>query len=197
MPKTWSYNLHYDCQDTLWSLTKNTQCLSKFVIGEEVGQNLFFFWTIASFLKNLVLHFLDPTKKWPYRLHHTGWKTLSTLIYCSLTFSVFDKARKIGEVFSFLGKSVLFSKIVYFNNLLRPIKRSYYYHSISQNIFLALMNRFLRFVKLNNSKKYEANTILYWKDCLPSKNMCFEQPLRSQRKDLTTCTINAKIPCGA
>ena len=44
---------------------KDTQCLSKWLIGERMGQN-FFFGTLASILKILVLDFLDPKEKIKY-----------------------------------------------------------------------------------------------------------------------------------
>ena len=83
---------------------------------------------------------------------------------------------KIGEVFSFLGKSVFFKNCV-FNNLLRPEKRSYYYHSNCQKTFSALINRFLRFVTLDNLRKNGANTFVHWKSAFFSKICLFSNHL--------------------
>ena len=160
----------------------------------------------------------------------------------------------MGQKHLFSGK-LLFSKICVFNNLLGPKNWSYYYHSNCQNIFMALINRFLRFITLDNLRKYRANTFVHWKTAFFSKicvfskllgpkkdhitstfivrisfwllwivfwafsnpkirknigqphfltekiaffqKYVFKQPLRFQRNDLITCTINAKIPCGA
>ena len=35
----------------------------------------------------------------------------------------------------------------------------------------------------------------HWKDCLFFKNLCFQQPLRCCRNDLTTCTMIVRVPC--
>ena len=88
---------------------------------------------------------------------------------------------KIGEVFSFLGKSVFFSKIV-FSTTSYVLKKSYYYQSNCQNIFLALINRFLRFVTLDNLRKYGANTFVHWKSAFFSKFCVFSNLLRPKNR---------------
>ena len=84
---------------------------------------------------------------------------------------------KIGEVFSFLGKSVFFSKIVFSTTSYVLKKRSYYYQRNCQNIFLALINRFLRFVALDNLRKNGANTFVHWKSAFFSKFCVFSNLL--------------------
>ena len=161
---------------------------------------------------------------------------------------------KIGEVFSFLGKSAFFSKIGVFNNVWRPEKgsycyqsncqtilsapiivswrlshstlwenirqthfftwklpffpkivfsttffvlNSYYFHTSCQNIFSDLITRFLRFLHSTIRKRTRQIHFFTEKVAFFQKNMCFKQPLRSQRNDPIFWTIIAKIPCGA
>ena len=164
VPKKKSHNFHHKRQDTLWSLTKEYPISGIVGNRREEGQNFFFREDSFNFekFKFLVLDFLR-LKKWSYSLHHTRWKTLCTLIYCSLTFFVFDNAGKKWGSFFIPWLECLFSKICVFNNLLRPKEWSYYYHSNCQIIFLAPIKRFLRFDTLDNLRKHKANTFVHWK----------------------------------
>ena len=98
---------------------------------------------------------------------------------------------KIGEVFSFLGKSVFFKNCV-FNNVLRPKKKSYYYHSNCQNNFLALINRFLRFVTLDNLRKM-GQTHLFTGKVTFFQKFVFSATSQVLKIDLITSTLYAKI----
>ena len=106
-----------------------------------MGQNIFFLRDDSFFLKNLVLDFFGPTKN-----HHLDCDILvekhcGPLYIVQWQFLCSIMREKVGEVFSFLRKSVLFFKTCVFSNLLRPKKWSYCYHSICQNIFSALIKR--------------------------------------------------------
>ena len=161
-----------------------------------MGQDLFSFGTIALILNNLLLDFLDPKKNDHIDCTILVKKPCGPLYFVHWHFLCSIMREKKANVL-FTGKSAFFSKICVFNNLLGPNNWSYYFDINWQNIFLAHENRFLAFVTLDNSKNYRASTSLHWRDCLFSKNKCFEQPLRSPRSDLVTCTMIAKIPCGA
>ena len=87
---------------------------------------------------------------------------------------------------------VFFSKICVFNNLLGPKNWSYYYHSNCQNIFLALINRFLRFITLDNLRKYRANTFVHWKTAFFSKNYVFSNLLGPKKDHITSKLIVRK-----
>ena len=141
-------------------------------------QSLFFLRHDSFIFEKFGSRFLRTYKKWWNRLQQTCWKTLLTLISCSLTFFVFDNARKNWRGFFIPWKECLFSKTFVFNNILRPKKWSYYYHSNCQNIFLALINRFMRFATLDTLRKQKANTFVHLKIAFLFKKMCFQQRFR-------------------
>ena len=137
-----------------------------------MGKNIFFLRDDSFNLKYLVLDCLGPTKNDHIDCTILVEKHCGPLYIVHWHFLCSIMREKNGEFFSFLGKSVFFSNSCVLNNLLRPKKWSYYYHSYCQNIFLDPINRFLRFFTLEILKTYRANTFLHWKDCLFFKKIC-------------------------
>ena len=59
------------------------------------------------------------------------------------------------------------------------------------------MNCPLRIIRIDNARKNRLKSFLHQKVCLFfSKNLCFQQPLGSWRRDLLTSTLNVRLPCG-
>ena len=123
LPKKRSHNLHHTSQDTLWSITKNYSM--SVIVGNrgKIGPKSFFLRDDSFIFEKFGSRLLRSYKKRSYRLHHTCWKTLWTLIYCSLTFIVFDNARKNRPDQFFHWKGCLsFSKACVSKNPLNPTK---------------------------------------------------------------------------
>ena len=78
----------------------------------ENGQNLFFLRDDSLIFEKFGSRLLRSYKKRSHRLHHTCQKTLWTLIYCSLTFFVFDNARNNWRSFINPCKDCFFQKFV-------------------------------------------------------------------------------------
>ena len=176
--------MHHKCQDTLWSLTKGYSMSVIVCNRRRTGQNFFFFAKIDLILRNLVLDFLCPKQMIlsiaPYLLKNiVNSYILFTDIFCVRYFE-----KMLAKFFHSLERMLFFKKVC-FQQILGPKTWFYYFHSSCQIIFLALLNRFLRFVTLDSSKKHRAITFLHWRDCLFSKNLCFKQPLRSQKRSYT------------
>ena len=91
-----------------------------------------------------------------------------------------------------IGRIAAFSKTCVFNNISGPKKWSFYYHSNCQNIFLALINPFLKFDTLDNLRKNGANTFVHWKTAFFSK-VCVFSNLLGPQKELITSTLKIRI----
>ena len=188
--------MHITCQNIFLALINR---FLRFITLDNLrknGANTFVHWKTAFFLKFVFSATSQVLKKLLLLAHYLS-KNLSD------SYKLFPEVYHTRQFQNIWGKYIcslencLFFKNLCFQQPLRSSKNSYYLHIKRQNIFLSLMNRFLRFVRFNISKKIRANTFLDWKDCVLSKNMCFKQPISSQRNNPITCTINAKIPCGA
>ena len=69
-------------------------------------------------------------------------------------------------------------------------------HSKSQKSLWTLVNRYLRFVTLDNARKSGLKFFLHWTACLFFKIFCFQESIRCYRNDLLISTVNVRIPCG-
>ena len=146
-----------------------------------MGQNLFFLLDDSFNFEKfeiLVLDFLGHKKLIikiaPYLLENT----VGPYILFSDIFA-FDNARKNTRKFFIPWKECFFSKICVFNNPLVLKKQPYYFLINCQNSFLARINCCLRFVTLDNLRKYGAITFVHGNFCFFFKSLCFQQPPRA------------------
>ena len=109
--------------------------------------------------------------------------------------STFDITKKNGQNLFFTRKIAFFWKLCVFNNLLGLKKMLLQFQSKSQNTFWTLINCSLMFFILDITRKNRPKTFATAKKDF-SWNVCFCQPLRSQRNVIINCTINVKTLCG-
>ena len=70
-----------------------------------------------------------------------------------------------------------------FQDPLRSLKKcSYNFHKICQNTLWIPKSHSLRFLMLDITRKSRPKPLFHQKGCLFSKNLCFQQPLRSLKK---------------
>ena len=149
-------------------------------------------------LKCLFLSTSKVPKKGQYLLHKHCEKTLWILIESSLTFFMFDIARKNTpqNYFPWLG-IFFFSKIWFFINLLGPkeliLLLPQYLPEYSLNIEISSLEVcHTRYYE----KKRRRNNLFTGKIALFFKTLCFEQPLRSFKNALTSYTVMVGPTCG-
>ena len=90
----------------------------------------------------------------------------------------------------FTGKLIFFKNLC-FQQPLRSLKRSYYFYPNCQNIFLALVNRFLMYVTLDNLRKNGANAFVHCKTAFFSK-ICVFSNLSGPKKNSYYLHINCQ-----
>ena len=103
-----------------WASKTVPWALSHSIMGEKIGQNLFFTGKFAFFSKKIVLSTTSLVlQKRSCNFHSNCQNTLSILINCPLRFVTFDNSRK-DRPKSFLHwkECIFFSKICVFNNFL-------------------------------------------------------------------------------
>ena len=108
------------------------------------------------------------------------------------TFVLLDSTRKKAHKNFSLGRLPFFPKICVSATCSVLKKRSSKFHCNCQNSLWTLVNCFLSFVTLDNTRIIEYNFLSSLKHLFLKR--FFYRPLRSQRNDFIICTIFVKTP---
>ena len=136
--------------------------------------------------KEIILSFAQSCQRTP---GHTN--------KCSLSFVLFENTRRIRQKYYFsLKKHTIVSKICVLNNLLGPRELILIFSAVNVRLLVDTSKSSLRFVTLDETRQNRPKFSLPWKDCFSFKNLCFQQPLRSQTNDPKVPTVIVKLAFG-
>ena len=147
------------------------------------------FWTVSFYrlLRSQRIYLIICTKVVKELLEPQ--LSVPCLLSCSKT------RGELGRNFFFTGKTTFFQKLV-FSTTYYVLESWLNFSAVNVRLLVDTSRSSLRFVTLDQTRQNRPKFSLPWKDCFSFKNLCFQQPLRSQTNDPIVPTVIVKLAFG-